>query len=295
MNRYLKAFSLFSLIALFAACKKDDSVTVAPPRDYGVQYAAEKDSIENYLKTHYIESVDEDMNIQLLPIPDGGDQVSIWDQDAYPLQNKIVNSNDVDYTVYYLVLREGVGETPTRGDDVMVAYRGTLLDGTQFDYTPFPDALSPLPLFIEGWHNIIPLFKTGVYVDIPNSPDPPSYQDFGAGVMFLPSGLAYFNTTPSSIVSAYDSMIFSFKLYDLEYTDLDADGILNKDETVAGTDIKDYDTDGDETPNYLDTDDDGDGYTTLREITDPETDEVYEVIPACSGGTVLKHLDPACH
>ena len=81
------------------------------------------------------------------------------------------------------------------------------------------------------------------------------------------------------------------------YTDLDEDGILNKFETVEGTDVDDYDTDGDEVPNYLDTDDDGDGYTTKREIENPETDEPFpfEEIPTCPGGTLKRHLDPACH
>lgn len=301
MNRYLKALGVFALITFFAACKSDDDTKVVPPRDYGEQYAAEKPEIENYLKTHFIASVDEDMNIDIQPVTDAGTQVSIWDQEEYPLLNKIVNSNNVEYTVYYLVLREGVGEAPTRADDILTAYRGTLFDGTQFDYRPFPDTYSTLTTAIEGWQEIIPMFKTGIYVDIPGSPDPAHFEDFGAGVMFLPSGLAYFNRVPlgTNVVPAYASMIFSFKLFDLEYIDNDADGILSKDETIPGTDIKNYDTDGDGVPNYLDADDDNDGYSTRTEITIPDTNpaQLYEfdAIPACNGGTVKKHLDPACH
>ncbi len=298
MNRFLKAFGLISLITIFTACKKDDGANVAPPRDYTLQYATEKVDIENYLKSHYMTVDETTYDVTFAAIPEGGAQVSIWDQTQYPLQNKIVNSNDVDYTVYYIVLNEGVGQSPTRADNVLTAYRGVLLDGTQFDYTPFPQNQSPLITSIEGWQEIIPLFKTGEYVDIPNDPNPASFQNYGAGVMFLPSGLGYYNAG-RGLISAYDPLIFSFKLYDLEYTDIDSDGILNKDETVPGTDLNDYDTDGDETPNYLDTDDDGDGYFTIDEITIPDSDpEAYyefDAIPVCPGGTLKRHLDPACH
>jgi hypothetical protein len=55
-------------------------------------------------------------------------------------------------------------------------------------------------------------------------------------------------------------------------------------------------------PNYLDTDDDGDGYTTKREReieTTPEGEPAeyydFEDIPTCPGGSLKRHLDPACH
>ncbi len=298
MKRYFKLLTIATAITLFTACKRDDDgLTPEPLRDYGEQYIADNEAIKEYLQTHYIVNVDDDMNISLAAIPNGGTQVSIWDQTDYPLQTKAVNSNNVDYTVYYIVLNEGGGESPTRADLIRAAYRGTLLDGTQFDYLPFPQSLSPLDEAIEGWQEIIPLFKTGTYIDIPDNPNPATFEDFGAGVMFLPSGLAYFNNSIGTTVPAYSPMIFKFKLYQLEYVDTDGDGILNKDETIPGVDIKYYDTDGDGIPNYLDTDDDGDGYPTRTEITD-ENGNIYpfEEIPTCSeSSTVPKHLDPSCH
>lgn len=300
MNIRYKALGLvlLFLIIFSVSCKKDDSVKVEPPRDYGVQYQAESDSIETYLNTHYIASVDADMNITFAKIDNG--QTSIKDQTDYPLLYKMVNvsdsnsDNDVDYKVYYLVLREGVGESPTRADLITAPYRGTLFDGTQFDYNPYP-SMSLLSGAIDGWQEIIPLFKTGTYVDTPDNPDPASYQDYGAGVMFLPSGLGYYNVSQTNI-PAYSPLIFSFKLYNLEYIDTDGDGILSKDETVPGVDIKDYDTDGDGIPNYKDTDDDNDGYLTRDEITDGDGNLYsFDDIPACDGGTVKKHLDPDCH
>lgn len=309
MNRFLKAFGLIALITFFASCKKDDD-NVAPPRDYGVQYASEKDSIEKYLKNHYIANVDADFNIQLDSITSPS-QVSIWDQTTYPLQHKQVISantkNTVEYTVYYLNLRQGLGDRPSRADNILISYRGNLLNDNQFDYQPFPSSQFSLysDVYVEGWKEIIPLFNAGIYTEESGSnPDPANYHDYGAGVMFIPSGLAYYNTG-SGLIGAYQPLVFSFKLYAVTYTDIDADGILNKDELDyddAGNpipaDIDDVDTDGDDIPNYLDGDDDGDGFSTKLESRIPNTDpaQYYTIdqIPVCPGGTKKKHLDPNC-
>lgn len=304
MNRFLKVVSLLAFLAVFASCKKnDDDANVVPPRDYAVQYAAEKDSIDKYLDNHYIASVDADYNIDIQPIPEGNTELlSVRNQTQYPLQHKLVTSNGVEYKVYYLVLREGVGEAPSKYDNVLTAYRGTLLDGTQFDYNPFPQHPSALLSTIEAWQEIIPLFKTGNLVDIPNNPNPATFEDYGAGVMFVPSGLAYYNSILPDVPS-YSTMIFSFKLYALERLDHDQDGILTINET-DGIDPIDYDTDGDGTPNFLDVDDDNDGYTTKTERirtpnpNDPPAPTQYypfEDIPTCPNRNIKRHLDPSCH
>lgn len=313
MNQFLKALCLIAFITFFAACKKDDDVSITPPRDFAVQYNSEKDSIVKYLKTHYIVNVDAEYNISFDSIRNTN-HVSIWDQTDFPLQKKeMVRStnteNLVDYTLYYLVLNQGVGNQPSRADDVLIAYRGLLLNDTQFDYNPFPQ--TPFSLYydvaVEGWRELLPLFKAGVFTDVPGDPNPARFENYGAGVMFIPSGMAYYNQS-QGLIPAYNSLIFSFKLYAVNYTDIDADGILNKDEIYPPfTDIQDVDTDGDGTPNYLDIDDDGDGYVTKRErlkydYTDPANPvpfnpaQYYEFadIPTCTGGTLPRHLDPNC-
>lgn len=295
MKRFLEVFSLFSLLALIASCNKDDGSSAIPPRDYAEQYVVEEAAIEEYLKTHYIASVDDEFNIVIDELPELGDEVSIWDQTEYPLQNKAVTLDGVNFTLYYLRLNEGIGESPTRGDNVRIAYRGMRLNGVEFDYDPFPQNFIGLPSTISGWREIIPLFKSGEYIDIPNNPNPATYENFGAGVMFLPSAYGYYESARVNIPS-YSPLVFSFKLYDVEYTDLDSDGVLNINETENGIDVRDYDTDGDGIPNYIDGDDDNDGYSTKLEITVPQTSQVYdfEDIPTCEGGTVKKHLDASC-
>lgn len=65
--------------------------------------------------------------------------------------------------VQYEILREGDGAQPTAESEVEVHYRGTLIDGTQFDSSY--DRNEPIKLYlnrvIEGWKIGIPLMKVG--------------------------------------------------------------------------------------------------------------------------------------
>lgn len=302
MKRFLKASVLLAAAIFITGCKKDDDSDIPPPRDPVIQYATEKPAIQDYLETHYIE-VDSDFNATF-GLVDATHPVSIMDQTQYPIQHKMVTYNNVEYTLYYLSFRQGVDNQPTRGDNVLTAYKGQLMDdeNSVFDESPFPQNFSLLSGTIEGWQRIIPLFKAGT-VASGNPQDPASFQDYGAGVMFLPSALAYYNYAQSGI-PAYSPLIFTFKLYRAQYLDTDRDGILNKDEKdptqdPATADVADYDSDGDGRPNYLDADDDGDGFYTVDEIRIPGTNPIeyydFEDIPACGTGTIKKHLDPTCH
>ncbi len=128
----------------------------------------------------------------------------------------------------------------------------------------------------------MPQFKTGTaraHLSANGKPDGTlDYYDFGAGVMFIPSGLAYYNIG-SGTIPAYSPLVFSFKLYNVQRLDQDNDGVfsyqedLNNDGFVrvlsSGTANPD-DTDKDGIPDFLDVDDDGDNYTIRLEITKPE-------------------------
>lgn len=281
MNKYLKLALIFvfglTLIGItLVSCTKNETPGYnVILREYPVQYQADLDSINKYLNTHYISSVDSDLNITFAKIPVGGTQLSIRSQSTYPLQSIDVQNNEhgVNYKIYYLKLREGTNESTTAVDSVYVSYKGTLLKNTQFDYSETP-VWFQLENVVSGWGEIIPLFKTGTYDTAPG-PNPSSFSNFGAGVMFLPSGLAYYNQMPSSLIPSYSPLIFSFKLKSQKSRDHDRDGILSKHEVAVPTTLvpnpkpKNYDTDGDGTPNYLDIDDDGDNVMTKVENKRP--------------------------
>jgi hypothetical protein len=239
-----------------------------------------------------------------------------------------VKLHDINYKVYYLVLREGIGEKPTNVDGVLASYKGDYLTqvaattttaasltATQFEESKNPQSFFSLTSTIVGWAEIFPQFKKGTYVA--NSDGTVSYAGFGAGVMFLPSGLAYF-ASGSGTIPSYTPLVFSFKLFEIQRQDQDADGIPSYLEDLNGDGyVYDFrntinyptaiasnsdDTDADGIPNFLDIDDDGDNFTTKLEIKDPITglSIPFATIPDCSGNTtnsarIKKHLDKNCH
>ena len=310
MNKFKYYFILLLAgIALVSCSKKDDDddVVVVPVRDYAEQYKADNDLIVNYLKTNYIKDVSDNFDIVIEKIPAGGTQVSIWDQTAYSLDSRDVYSNGITYKVYYLTLNKGGGLAPTNTDKIVTAYSGSLLDNTVFDSSdrftallfPYDASTVEASTVIEGWSEIFPKFKTGTPTT--GSDGAISYANFGAGVMFLPSGLAYYATGSGSKIPAYTCVTFSFKLYDLQHLDHDNDGVLDYQEDVSVDkdgnknndgymyDFRDTarypnppanlvdDTDKDGIADFVDFDDDGDGYTTRFELTKP-TDAAYSGI-----------------
>ena len=303
MNRFFKALGLASIITFSVACNKDDETSIAPPRDYTVQYATEKEQIEEYLKTHYISFVDANYTVGIDTLnaeAQANGEISLWDDSRRHIKETL--NNNVMYEIHYIVLNQGIGSQPTKFDQVDVAYKGWQLTpleedwfDTPFDIDPFGGSYFPVMNYIDAWTEIIPLFNAGVYNDSGNAEDPASYTDFGAGIMFVPSGLAYYNSSAGDL-PAYTPSAFSFKLFRSKVLDTDGDGIPNQYETDPGINIEDYDTDGDGVPNYQDTDDDNDGYPTRDEITIPGTNEVYSFgdIPSCVTGT-KRHVDASCN
>ncbi len=314
MNKFKFYFIvLITTFSLFSCSNNDTPTEITPARDYKVQFDADNATIETYLDTHYLvmdftdpNFADKDVTIAKI---DAGQPsiMSYLNRTTFPkLLTRPVNLHGIEYTIYYLVIREGEkdivtglgGESPTNTDAVWTSYSGSYLQSTtvdnftsvtatQFEESKFPKQYFSLLGTIKGWGEIFPQFKTGSYEDHKVngiSDGTTDYTKFGAGVMFIPSGLAYFQNGPGSIPS-YAPLVFSFKLYEIQRLDTDGDGILNYQEDLDGNRyMYDYrnsvnypttpstnpdDTDGDGIPNFLDIDDDGDNYTTKLEITKP--------------------------
>ena len=325
MNK-IKFYFILSMLSLaLFSCSKNKDEEVTPPREYSEQYPTDLKDIEEYLKTYYIEEVTTDFDIKISKIPTGGTQKSIWEQTTYPLKFREVNLHGLKYKLYYLVLNEGIDESPSNVDAVFTAYKGdylqqvtkdgvTTLTVTEFERSSNPQQFFQLTSVIRGWSEVFPLFKKGTYTS--NSDGTVSYKDFGAGVVFIPSGLGYYNSGSGSIPS-YAPLVFNVKLYEVQRNDQDGDGIPSYLEDLDGdgymysfTNTTLYptkpttnpdDTDGDEVPDCFDVDDDGDNYTTKLERSYKDANGVtkyYEFvdIPFCTGGNGKKrHLDPKCY
>ncbi len=268
MTNFFKIVGVLFFCVILSNCQKSDSATVSI-RDYSDQYKADIVLIEAYLKTHKF-SVDADQNVTFSDASaDGSD--AIWHNPN--LTSRVVTYNNVDHTVYYVKLQDGVGESPTNVDNALVAYKGIGLDGTVFDFNNNPTIPLYLPGTIVGWSEILPKFKTGTITDNINN-GTSTYANFGAGIMFLPSGVAYFNNALTNLTS-YSPIIFTFKLYNVSRNDQDGDTIPSYLEDIDGDGYlynlasgvaNPDDTDHDGIPNFLDTDDDGDLQLTKSEV-----------------------------
>jgi FKBP-type peptidyl-prolyl cis-trans isomerase FklB len=73
----------------------------------------------------------------------------------------------------YVIIEEGTGATPSLADSVTVHYRGTLLDGTEFDssYKRGQPAVFPVNRVIKGWTEALLLMKEGAKYKLTIPPD----------------------------------------------------------------------------------------------------------------------------
>ena len=101
----------------------------------------------------------------------------------------------------YKVLKEGTGAQPKGTDTVTVNYRGTLVDGTEFDssYKRGQPATFPLGGVIKGWTEGLQLMKVG-----------------GKYQFFIPPGLAYGDHAPSPQIPPGSTLIFEIELMNVQ-------------------------------------------------------------------------------
>src|SRR5213596_1535115 len=99
----------------------------------------------------------------------------------------------------YKVEKEGTGAQPKATDMVTVNYRGTLIDGTEFDssYKRGQPATFPLNGVIKGWTEGLQLMKQGS-----------KYQ------FFVPSNLAYGERSVGPDIAPNSTLIFEVELLD---------------------------------------------------------------------------------
>src|SRR2546421_7573339 len=99
----------------------------------------------------------------------------------------------------YKVIKEGTGPQPKGTDTVTVNYRGTLIDGTEFDssYKRGQPATFPLNAVIKGWTEGLQLMKVGS-----------KYQ------IFIPASLGYGERGAGADIGPNSTLIFEVELMD---------------------------------------------------------------------------------
>ena len=93
----------------------------------------------------------------------------------------------------YKVIKEGTGPTPKETDTVETHYRGTLLDGTEFDssYARNEPATFPVNRVIKGWTEALQMMKVGSKYEL-YIPASLAYGERGAGQEIGPNSTLKF-------------------------------------------------------------------------------------------------------
>lgn len=264
--------AVFSLLILASCSNDDDSVEVTPPRDRGEVELESQANLKAYLSTHFynyeeFEAEDEGFDYKIV-----FDTISGDNADKTPLLSQVIEEKftyqETEYTLYTLIARQGAGIQPTFADSTYVNYQGSVVGGAKFDSSTTPIWFD-LTQVVFGFANGLSNLKAGTMATENADGSVTFGNDYGIGAVFIPSGLGYFNSSGSGF-SSYSDLVFTFDLYRaVADTDDDNDGVPNWKEDINGNkflnEVAD-DTDGDNIPDFLDTDDDGDGTLTRDEI-----------------------------
>lgn len=102
----------------------------------------------------------------------------------------------------YKILSEGAGESPKTNDTVQVNYRGTFIDGTEFDssYKRGQPAKFPVGNVIKGWTEALTMMKPGAKWQL-YIPGALAYGERGSGDRIAPNSTLIFDVELISIVA----------------------------------------------------------------------------------------------
>jgi FKBP-type peptidyl-prolyl cis-trans isomerase FklB len=100
----------------------------------------------------------------------------------------------------YEVIRAGAGQSPTLDDAVSAHYRGTHIDGREFDGTDpkGEPAVFPLRGVVAGWQEALPLMKTGAKWRI-----------------YVPPQLAYGEEGSPPVIEPNELLVFEIELVNI--------------------------------------------------------------------------------
>lgn len=251
-NRLLFAF-VFAF--MLSTCSKNEEEEVEPIRDIQEQALADDAALQNYLKSHFYNYKDFENEAYQGEIVI--DSIKGTNSAQLPLSSQVEKEvvrvrtsegNFIDHTLYYLVVREGSGASPSVVDSTYLSYQGSLLNGVVFDESTTPIWFD-LTSLVRGFKEGATKLKEGTFsVNEDNTVD---FFNYGKGVLFFPSGMGYFSRA-SGVIPSYSPLIFKINLYGVKQTDHDGDGILSIDEYDTDADGVPDDTDEDGIPDYLD-------------------------------------------
>lgn len=185
-----KVLVLTALLLGLAACeKKDDAQTRTSLEtdddrfSYGLGMVIGERVLKQYGDVDYdllLQGIKAQHNDQetLISLDDAGEAINAHLEKAFAEQSEVNKKRGQDYLkanaekegvqvtasgLQYLEITAGDGPKPTATDEVTVHYRGTLIDGTEFDssYSRGSPATFPLNQVIPGWTEGVQLMSVG--------------------------------------------------------------------------------------------------------------------------------------
>lgn len=101
----------------------------------------------------------------------------------------------------YKVLTKGSGKKPTAKDTVSVNYRGTLINGKEFDssYSRGQPATFPVTGVIKGWQDILPMMPVGSKWQV-----------------FIPAAMAYGERGAGPDIGPNSTLVFDIELMEIK-------------------------------------------------------------------------------
>ena len=117
------------------------------------------------------------------------------------IADKGINVSPLESGLYYIETQKGTGEQPKRGEKIKVHYRGTLLDGTQFDASydrnqPFEFVLG-MGQVIRGWDEGLAMMNVG-----------------GKATLLIPYQLGY-GERGSGPIPPFSALVFEVELIEI--------------------------------------------------------------------------------
>ena len=103
--------------------------------------------------------------------------------------------------IQYKVIKKGKGAKPKASDSVVAHYKGTLIDGTEFDssYKRGQPATFGVGQVIQGWQEVLPLMAAGSKWQV-----------------FIPSDLAYGPRGAGPNIGPNETLVFDIELLEVK-------------------------------------------------------------------------------
>lgn len=152
-------------------------------------------------KPNYQKAVDEDDVIARYSAQLLADPKTQTEKDRNIILNFLIDSlwdfQSTSSGIYYQIEKTGEGASPLPENTVTVHYRGTFLNGKEFDssFKKGAPMMSPLDGLIKGWQEAVQLLKPG-----------------GKGTFIIPSHLAYGQAGFPGLIEPNTVLVFEIEL-----------------------------------------------------------------------------------